>query len=125
MSGEITDLFQAVPGLLRHTGVVESDAVQTDDGVHRRPDLMAHIGQERRLRLIGFFCLSQSLVECLVPIQCFPGLFIYVGESHAYRVDEIILPVFRVTDPRHPKEFIGFHPVIFHQIPAGDDQILL
>ena len=110
---------------MRHTGVAKCDAVQTDDGVHRRPNLVTHIRQERRLRLIGFFCLSQSLVECLVPIQCFPGLFIYVGESHAYRVDEIILPVFRVTDPRHPKEFIGFHPVIFHQIPAGDDQILL
>ena len=37
-------------------GIIQRDAVQSDDGVHRRADLVAHIGQEGCLSLIGALC---------------------------------------------------------------------
>lgn len=49
--------------VLRQVGI-EQQAGHTDDGVHRRPDLMAHVGQELALgfarrfrRFLGFFQL--------------------------------------------------------------------
>ena len=55
------DLLQIAPGLLGGLRVIQGDVVQADDGIHRRPNLMAHAGQEGRLCLIGLLGRHQGI----------------------------------------------------------------
>ncbi len=48
------DLGEIV-ALLEVGRIQEREVGQPDDGVHRRPDLVAHIGEEHRLGLRRFF----------------------------------------------------------------------
>ena len=57
------DLLQILFGLFRRFRVIEGDVVQPDDGIHRRADLMAHIGEEGRLRLVGLLRRGQGVAE--------------------------------------------------------------
>ena len=42
---------------------VEEDLDHAEHSVHRRPDLMAHVGKERALRLRGAFGVGPGLLE--------------------------------------------------------------
>ena len=55
------DFLQTVSDL-RHRHLLQRDVGKTDDGVHRRPNVMGHIVQENRLCLIGPLCLGQRLL---------------------------------------------------------------
>ena len=48
----VVDLAHVVP-LLGIKGRLEGEVRETDDGVHGRADLVAHVGQERALGLGG------------------------------------------------------------------------
>ena len=53
----VVDLAHVV-ALLRRERRLERQMRQADDGVHRRADLVAHVGEEHRLHLGGFFGLA-------------------------------------------------------------------
>ena len=59
------DFLQMLPGALREAGVFQRDTVQADDGVHGRPDFVAHGGQEGRFRGVGLFRLLQRVFQRL------------------------------------------------------------
>ena len=48
-------LAKIISGLRRKILVFQSDRIETDDRIHRRSDLMGHIGQKRSLGRIGSF----------------------------------------------------------------------
>ena len=60
----LLDLLHIVP-LLRVHGCVQRQVAHADDGVHRRADLVAHVGQEVALVLVGGFCSSARLLGFL------------------------------------------------------------
>ena len=64
--GGVADLDQLLAGLCREVRIVQGDIVQADNGVHRRPDLMAHIGEEGGLGPVGSLCRLQSGTQRLV-----------------------------------------------------------
>ena len=53
MMGGGADLLQALPRVFGNIRVIESNAVQTYDGIHGSPDFMAHIRQEGGLCPVG------------------------------------------------------------------------
>ena len=61
MSGCV-DLFQLVSGFFWNIRIVQGYVIETDDGIHRGTDLMAHIGQECCLGFIGFLRCIQSFL---------------------------------------------------------------
>ena len=63
--GGISDFPQIILGLLRCFGIVQCDVVQTNDGVHRRPDLMAHVGQECSLGFVRLLRRIEGVAQCL------------------------------------------------------------
>ena len=58
----VVDLAHVV-ALLRGERRLERQMRQADDGVHRRADLVAHVREEHRLHLGGFFCLALGADE--------------------------------------------------------------
>ena len=63
MSGAGPDLFQLFFDVRCEIRVIQGDVVQTDDDVHGRTDLMAHIGQETRLGTVRVLRLIQCFLE--------------------------------------------------------------
>ena len=59
MLGRQPDLLNMLSCSFRDAGIIQHDAVQPDDCIHRRADFMAHIRQERRLCLVGLIGLFQ------------------------------------------------------------------
>ena len=64
-----SDFFQKLPGFWRNVRIVQGDAVQPNDGVHRRADLMTHIGKEGGLGLAGLLCRLQRFLQGLTLLQ--------------------------------------------------------
>ena len=64
-----TDFFQMVPGFGRNVRLVEGDAVQADNGVHRRADFVAHTGKEGRFGPAGLLGGVQSFLQGLTLLQ--------------------------------------------------------
>ncbi len=51
---------------------VEQQAREADDGVHRRADLVAHVGEERRFRVRGLLGPGSGRFELLAAQDEFP-----------------------------------------------------
>ena len=51
---------------IRRQGLAEQDLTDADDGVHGRADLVAHIGQEGALGMVGLLGLFRGLPELLL-----------------------------------------------------------
>ena len=69
MLGADADLFQLIPRLGLKVRIPQRKAVQADDRVHRRADLVAHVGEERGLD--GFFnlCFSFPFLHMGIDIE--------------------------------------------------------
>ena len=61
------DLFQAF-GLFEGGGFPLHDVRHAEDGVHRRADLVAHVGEEGALGQVGGFGLEGSHLELIVQL---------------------------------------------------------
>ena len=54
---------QVVFDFRRRLRIVHGDVVQPDDGVHRSPDLMGHVGKKDRFGLVGLLGGRQGVAE--------------------------------------------------------------
>ena len=119
------DFFQILPGFSRKALIPQRQAVQADDRVHRRPDLMAHIGQKRCFGLVGLFRRGQRLRERLVLFHGVPHLRVDHGQPQPDGVHDMVVPVFRVPHAGHPDHLVVFLSAPLRQIAVGDDQVIL
>ena len=124
VAGAVADFFQIIPGLRRQCLILQRQAVQADDGVHRGADFVAHVGEEGGLGAVGGFRLNQCFRQGFVPGHAFAHLRVDDRKAHADRVDDVIRPVFRVADAGHPDHFIVFPAVPHGQIPVHDDGVV-
>ena len=58
MLSRTADLLEMIPGRFGNVRIIQSDIIQTDDRIHRRSDLMGHVGKESCLGLAGIFRCS-------------------------------------------------------------------
>ena len=114
------DLLQVAPGPVGQVRVIESDIVQADDGVHGRPDLMAHVGQEGGLGPVGLLRHAQGVAEGLLLLQVPAGLRVDICEAGAHIVDDISVHLAGVMDAREAHHLIGVLPVAVDRIGIGD-----
>ena len=117
-------LFEILSGLFFKSIVIEGEPVEPDYSVHRRTDLMAHVGEERSLGLIGLLSDFERLSECLLLHHGFAHLFVDVREAYAGRMDLPVFTVFHVTHARHPEHGVFFRAVTDLQESVGDNRIL-
>ena len=75
------DLLQVFLHLVAGRGIVHGDVVQTDDGVHRRADLMAHVGEERGFRTVGMLRRSERVLQRLSAFGQLRLLDLFPGDS--------------------------------------------
>ena len=66
MTRAVTDLLQVVPRLVADLRIVQRDAVQADDGVHRRTDFVAHAGKKRGLGAVRLLRQRKRVAERLL-----------------------------------------------------------
>ena len=124
MTGRAADLFQII---LRRGGnplLIESDSIQADDGVHRRTNLVAHVGKEGCFGFVSLFGYGQRIAEGLVLRHGLPGFLVNVREAYPHRMDHVVIPVFRMAHAGHAQHLIGFLPVAVHQIAVTDNRAL-
>ena len=77
--GADADLFQLIPGFRLKIRIPQGDVVQTDDRVHGRSDLMAHIGEETGFRPAGI--LGEGLFDFRFPLPLL-GVGIDIEKNH-------------------------------------------
>ena len=73
---------------------------------------MAHVREKSSLGPIGLLGSVQSVPERLLLRQRFSHIFINIGEAHANSVNDMIIPVLRMTNTRHSQHGIGFLPIV-------------
>ena len=80
------DFLQTVPHLFRIVYVRRGNIGKSNDGVHRRADVVGHIGEEGALGVIRVPCLLQGCFEKPSLSEFFLPLFFNVGKSkqHLY-----------------------------------------
>ena len=78
------DFFKMLPRRFRNGGITQRDPVQPDDRVHRRADFMAHIGQERRLCLVGLVGLFQRNAQRFALPRQLPHHFLLFGNVYEH-----------------------------------------
>ena len=71
------NLLKAVPYFFLFINMGKSDPRHADDGIHRRPDIVRHVGQEYGLRLIGPFGFVQCCLQFLFAYLLF-GKYLFV-----------------------------------------------
>ena len=69
------DLFQAVLYLLAIGNMGGGDCGHTHNGVHRRTDVVAHIGKELALGFGSRFCFLPGLIQLLHLLAGDPEIF--------------------------------------------------
>ena len=60
------NLVQTVPELRRVLQIIHGNGCHAHDGIHRRADIVAHIGQEFTLSLVGTLRLPQRFLQSLL-----------------------------------------------------------
>ena len=113
MLGGGGDLVQLVGLFGRRSGAAH-EVGETDDGVHRRADFVAHVGQERALGQIGdlgaLFCflqlrgaLGHQFLEMMAVLVQFDALAFLLGDVFLYR-DIVGDRAIRLADRRNDGE---------------------
>ena len=86
------DLLEAVLHLIPVFQVAHRDGGEADDGVHGRPDIVGHVGEEGGFGLIGPLGLHQRVLECLGLLPLLPDLIGDVlGHHHDHDVPRVVV----------------------------------
>ena len=118
------DLCQILPDLVRSGRLVHGDVVQSDDRVHGRADLMAHVGEERGLRPVGLLRRGQRFAQNMVLLEGLPGFGIHIGKTQSNRVHLAVVPVLRMANAGKADHDIDC-PALFVDLIAIRDHALL
>ena len=71
MLGAAADFLQLLPCAFRKIGFSERDAVQSDNGVHRSADFVAHRGKKSGLCHVRLFRFTQRIGQQFVLFPLF------------------------------------------------------
>ena len=123
MLGGAANLLQILPCLRRGIRIVECDIVQTDDGVHRRADLMAHVGEESRLCPARLFRCGQRVAQRKLLRHVLSRLEVHIGKARADVVHRVVLPLSGMAHSGEPDHLIGFLIMPVDFIGIGDDPL--
>ena len=77
------DLSQVILHLFGIINMCRRKGCKSNDGIHRRPDIMGHIIQECRLRFVGVLCRRQCILQVrllLLQLLFHPLLVIYINK---------------------------------------------
>ena len=118
-----TDLFEILLRAFVDVRIAECNLVQTDDGVHRSADLVAHIGQKDGFCLIGDLCRRKRVAERLTLRQCPAGFGVDVGDADTDSADRGVFIIARMMYLRHADHLIGFLTVALDLVAEGDDRL--
>ena len=118
--GAGADLFQFIAGARREVRIAQGNAVQPDDRVHGRADLMAHGAEEGRLCSAGLLRTRQRLRQSAILLHGPARLPVNIGKARADRVDDVIFTLLDGADPRDAKHLVPLLAVLVRQIPMGD-----
>ena len=86
---------------------------------------MAHIAEENRLCLVGCFRFLQCFLKNLFLFHALTRFSVNIHKACAYRMDKMIIPVFRMSDAGKAYFFPGIPPMPVHHIPVCDDPLFL
>ena len=95
----------------RQVGVLERDAVKSNDGVHRRSNLMTHGTEERCLGGVCLFRLRQRIAKGATLRHCLTRFRVHVRKSDSHCAYDGILTLIRHTNIGDPKHFVLLLPV--------------
>ena len=121
MMGGSADLFQVLPGLVRQSRIVQGNFIQPDDRVHRRPDLMAHVGQEGGLRPVRLLGCRKGLRQGFILFYGSADLGVRIREAGAYMVHSVSFRMLCVLHSGKTHGFVGSCSMPAHHISIGDD----
>ena len=107
--------------LRRSRRVVQGNAVQTDDRIHGRTDLMAHIGEESRFGLVGLLRCMQRIAQCMLLFDLLTGLRVHIHKAGTYITDDMVVAVFRTEDTGETDRLIGNRTIHIDHIAEGND----
>ena len=124
MPRALADLLQILARLIGQGVVAQRQAVEADDRVHGRADLMAHIGEEGGLGFIGLLCGFQRFAESVAARHRLAHLGVDDRQSQTDRVNNMIVTILRMTDARHTDHLIVLSAVALGQIAEGDDRLV-
>ena len=124
MLGGGADLCQIFLDLVRSGRLVHGDVVQSDDRVHGRADLMAHVGQECGLGPVGLFRRRQRFPQNVVLLEGLPGFCVHIGKAQSDRVHLSIVPVFRMANAGKADHDIDRLALFVDLIAIGDHALL-
>ena len=125
MFGRRVDLGQVFLGLLRCLRIIHRNIVQTNDGIHRSTDLMAHVGKKGRLRPTGLLSSGQRRAQCFTLGQILSHLIIHIGKARADSVNNVVIPVLRMTHSGKLHHFIGFRSMHIDHVAERNDPLTL
>ena len=81
---------------------------------------MAHVGKERGFGFVCFLSYRKRVAERLILCHVLPGFLVNIRKAHTNRMDDVVLPVLRMTDAGHAKHLVGFFPVPVHKVTVAD-----
>ena len=119
------DLLQVFPRLIRRLRILQGNAVQADDRIHRRADLMAHVGQERGLCPVCLLRGCQSVAQRLTLLHRRPGLGIRVHKARADIVNLLAIPLLRRADRSKACRLIALLVMAPDHVGIGDNRAAL
>ncbi len=118
------DFLQISPRRGRDSRLMESQAVKTDDGVHGRTDLMAHIGEEYGLRLAGLLGGLEGIPQRLALLHGIPHLLVDIREANTQNIDGSLLSSIPSCGSRHLEHLIRLLSSMIHHVAIGNDSFL-
>ena len=105
------NLLQTIPDLLFVVDMVDGDGGKADDRIHRRADIVGHVGKESALGLVGMLRLHQGILQRLCLLLLFPHL---LGDLFGdYHYHDFV----RIVDPRHDKGLTDAHRMVGISLP--------
>ena len=124
MPGAVPYFFKVFPYLPCNGSTLQCKTVEAYNGIHGGADLMAHAGQKGSFGSACLFSGCQRFAKGLVFSHGFPHFRIDDRKSHAYCVNYVIIPVFRMPYSGKADHFVIFPAGSLCQIAEYNDRIL-
>ena len=117
--------FGVFPYLFAYLRIIQNDTVQTDNGIHRSPYLMTHIGKKCCFRLVCLFCSGKSFLKRPALLHGFSGFRIHIYKTGSYCMYDMILTILRMSDSRKANFFISIFIMTVYHVTVGDHPLFL
>ena len=117
------DLAEILFCLLRSLRIIHCQIIEAYDRVHRRPYLMAHVGEESALGEVSLLRIDKSIAESLTLRKSPSRLGVHIGKTRPDMVDVIVDSPVRACDARESDDLVGLSSVTFDHVCIGNDSL--